>query len=179
MLDAVHNWGTEPSERQLAYPCDELISHPEAILFRGVTINASPANSFRWLCQMRVAPYSYDWIDNGGKQSPQVLTPGLDQLDVGQDFMTIFTLVAFEHDRSLTLRTKTPSRAGKVFGDVAVSYCIVKRSSSSCRLLAKLLVQYPPTVRGRLMAALLPWGDLIMMRRQLLNFKHLAEKSEK
>jgi hypothetical protein len=30
-------------------------------------------------------------------------------------------------------------------------------------------------VTGALMRQLLPWGDLVMMRRQLLNLKALAE----
>ncbi len=132
---------------------------------------------FRWLCQLQLAPYSYDLIDNGGRQSPQELTPGLDDLVMGQDFMTIFDLVDFEDDRQLTLRFKPRSRASSTLGDVVISYVIVPSSSTSCRLLAKLIVTYPTGPKGWFMRAFLPWGDLIMMRRQLLNLKQLAERT--
>src|SRR6266851_78092 len=56
-----HTWGTTSTERQLVFPCDRIISNPDDSLFRGVTIDASPAIVYRWLCQMRAAPYSYDW----------------------------------------------------------------------------------------------------------------------
>ena len=73
----------------------------DAALFRGVTVAASTTVLFRWLCQIRIAPYSYDWLDNGGRRSPPTLTPGLDVLVKGQRVMTIFDLVAFEPDRSI------------------------------------------------------------------------------
>lgn len=167
-------WGTSTEERGLFFPCDLLISHPEDSLYRGVTIDASHQTVFRWLCQMRVAPYSYDWIDNGFRKSPPALIAGLDELALGQDVMKIFQLADFVPDQHLTLRIKANSRAQRLFGDIAVSYVAVK-GPSSCRLLVKLVVQHPPGVWGKLMRCLLPWGDLIMMRRQLLNFKQLAE----
>src|SRR5215208_3125648 len=104
-------WGTEPEERKLEFPCDSLIAQPDEALFRAVTIAASPAVVFRWLCQLRVAPYSYDWIDNGGQRSPDTLTPGLENLSVGQEVMRIFVLSSFEKDRHLTLLLKQNSRA--------------------------------------------------------------------
>jgi hypothetical protein len=125
---------------------------------------------------MRVAPYSYDWIDNGGRRSPRTLTPGLEDLAVGQDVMEIFQLADFAYDQHLTLRIKANSRAQWLFGDIAISYFVVAKGARSCRLLVKLVVQPPPGVWGQLMRSLLPWGDLIMMRRQLLNFKQLAER---
>ena len=143
-------WGTEAQERELIYPCDRFIPQPEAALYRGVTINAPAEIVFRWLCQMRVAPYSYDWIDNGGRQSPQELTPGLDNLAVGQDVMRIFNLVDFEPDRQLTLRLKPRSSASRTFGDIAVSYRIVSISPSACRLLVKLIANYPSGTKGGL-----------------------------
>jgi hypothetical protein len=174
-------WGTEPQERRLAFPCDGIIAPMDAAIYRGVTISASAKTVFRWLCQMRVAPYSYDWIDNFGHQSPPQLTPGLDNLEVGQDVMRIFSLVAFEQDRHVTIRVKPGSDAASMFGDLAVSYLImpVAYRSSGCRLLVKLVAKYPGGPKGRLMRALLPWGDLIMMRRQLLNLRRLAEETEK
>ena len=183
MSSICETWGTEPEERGLAFPCDDMIRQPDDALYRGVTVNAPQATVFRWLCQMRAAPYSYDWLDNGGRQSPRELTAGLENLVIGQDVMRIFKLTAFEQDRHLTLRLKAKSSASEAFGDIAVSYVLVPigddRLMRSCRLLVKLIVKHPPGLYGRIMRTVLPWGDLIMMRRQLLNLKRLAEQTEK
>ena len=167
-------WGTSAAERRLVFPCDALLSQPDSHLHRGVTINAPPEIIFRWLCQLRVAPYSYDWIDNAGRQSPPELVPGLDRLEIGQDVMTIFSLIDFKPNEHLTIRLKPSPSASSLFGDVAVSYFVVPKDGF-CRLLVKLVCQYPRTLRGHFMRRFLPWGDLIMMRRQLLNLKRLAE----
>jgi hypothetical protein len=167
-------WGTTPGERELVFPCDASLPRVDAQLFRGITINAAPEVVFRWLCQLRVAPYSYDWIDNGGRQSPQQLTPGLEQLKIRQDVMTIFTLTSFKENQHLTIRLRSRT-ATSVFGDIAVSYLIVPGPGTTCRLLVKLVAQYSQTFRGRFMRRFLPWGDLVMMRKQLINLKRLAE----
>lgn len=41
--------------------------------------------------------------------------------------------------------------------------------------MVKLIVRYPGSLVGVAMRRLLPWGDLIMMRKQLLTLKRLAE----
>ena len=91
--------------------------------------------------------------------------------------MTIFRLTDFEQDHHLTCRIKPRSSSSRLFGDVVVSYLIVPRSAGECRLLAKVRVRYPPSAMGWLMRTVLPLGDLVMMRRQLLNLKGWAEAS--
>lgn len=169
-------WGTTADERSQPFPCDPLLPNPDAELYRGVTVNAPPARVFRWLCQLRAAPYSYDRIDNGGRPSPRHLIPGLQNLAPGQDVMRIFTLVDYETDRHLTFRTKRGSPAQQTFGEVCCTYLVVPQRDGGCRLLVKFLVRYPPGLRGMLMRRVLPWGDLVMMRRQLLNLKRFAEE---
>ena len=166
-------WGTTAAERELPFPCDALISQPDAVLYRGVDVDAPPAHVFRWLCQLRVAPYSYD---NFGRQSPPELIPGLDRLEVGQDMVAIFSLADFERDRHVTLRSRSSTPGERIFGDVVITYLVVP-ATAGCRLLVKVLVRYPPGLLGLLESWLLPWGDLIMMRRQLLNLKALCEST--
>jgi len=171
-------WGSTAAERARPFPCDGLVAEPAEALFRAVDVAAPPAVVFRWLCQLRVAPYSYDWIDNLGRRSPRGLTPGLERLAVGQRLMGFFELVAFEPDRHLTVVAKA-SGLGGMMGQLAASYLVVPRGERTARLVVKLVVRYPSGPVGWVMRQLLPWGDLVMMRRQLLTLKGLAEASAK
>jgi hypothetical protein len=161
-------WGSTVAERALPLPCDRHLPGAESVLHRAIDIDAAPKVVFRWLCQLRAAPYSYDLIDNFGRRSPQALTPGLDELAIGQRFMTIFELVEFERDRQITLVVR---RGRWAVGAVAVTYAVLPKASDRCRLLVRVAVRGGGPVVGRA----LPWLDLLMMRRQLLNLKGLAE----
>jgi hypothetical protein len=137
--------------------------------WRGVSVNAAPAFIFRWLCQLKVAPYSYDWIDNWGRKSPRALTPGLDDLEIGQKALLFFRVAAFERDRSLTIHAPKSK-----FGNVAVSYVVTPIDDERSRLTAKVIVRYPGVTR--VMRHVPPVGDLVMMRKQLRTLKECAER---
>ncbi len=168
-MSFVRSWGTTPEEESLSYPCDEFEAANAHAWFRGVSVEAPASAVFPWLCQLRLAPYSYDWIDNFGRRSPRELTPSLQELEIGQRFMGGFALLSFEPNRHITVGTTT-SRIPTLF----VSYAIRPADAGQSRLLVKLAV---PHVRwiARAIDTLGAAGDLIMMRRQLLNLKALAE----
>jgi hypothetical protein len=141
-------------------------------LYRAVTVRAPPGLVFRWLCQLRFAPYSYDWLDNLGRRSPRALTADADALELGQRIMGIFDLVAFEMGRHLTICLRRPG----VFPPLAVSYLVVPVTPGECRIVVKLVVQPRPGLWDRVGGVVFPWLDWIMMRRQLLNLRQLAER---
>ena len=82
------------------------------------------------------------------------------RLAVGQRFMTLFALQSFVDGEHITLRSK----------GVAVTYA-VRFAGGRRRLHVRVLFEGSPIV-GRLLAL----GDLVMMRKQLLTFKSLAER---
>jgi hypothetical protein len=119
-------------ERAAPFPCDGLLPEADERLFRAVAVDAPAPIVFRWLCQLRAAPYSYDWLDNGGRQSPRRLTRGLDDLAVGQRVMYIFRLADFARDRHLTLTLRGPWAA--VFGEAAITYRVVPSAPDRSRV---------------------------------------------
>ncbi|HVP31489.1 MAG TPA: hypothetical protein VMW35_20265 [Myxococcota bacterium] len=172
-------WGTTEDERAQPFPGDGPGVPPDDPrldeYYRGVTVRAPAPVVFRWLCQLRVAPYSYDWIDNGGRRSPRTLTKGLDRLEHGQMFLGIFVLEDFVPGVHLTLSTPVDSLAERLFGTVRITYWARPLDAGRTRLLVKLRVAHGRGPWSRFVRAWLPWGDLVMMRKQLLTLRDLAE----
>ncbi|WP_114854886.1 hypothetical protein [Brachybacterium sp. YJGR34] len=142
---------------------------------RSVASDADPRVLYLWLCQLRRAPYSYDWIDNVGRRSPRRADPTLTALAVGQRFMTIFSLVDVVPDRSLTL-TMRPGAPTWIFGAITVRYAIVPRGDGDALLRGDLWMPAGGGPAARLRRYLLAWGDLLMMSKQLRTLRALAER---
>jgi hypothetical protein len=152
-------------ETSLHYPCDEFVSSPTLQAWRGVTVHAAPDRVWPWLTQVRIAPYSYDWIDNLGRRSPRRLL-GLPEPRVGDPFTTagrreLGRIMAVDHERQLT---------ATIMG-AFMSYLLVPTEQGTTRLLLKVVAS-----TSRWIAPALSVGDLVMARRQLLNLKELAER---
>lgn len=171
LRDAGGRWGSTPDEEAASYPCDDLLPGAEQWLFRAIDVNAPAATTFRWVCQLRVAPYSYDWLDNWGRRSPRTLTPGLEDVRPGQTAMTMFEIVHVELGESITVRSTRPT-----FGDVVATYCVVPVGTDRSRIVAKLAAVPPGGLRGALLRDVLPLGDLVMMRKQLKTLAELAAR---
>jgi Polyketide cyclase / dehydrase and lipid transport len=167
-------WNVTPAERAASLPCDDLM--PDAVqLDRAISIDAPPSTVFAWLCQLRAAPYSYDLLDNTGRRSPRTRTPALTDLAVGQPFVRIFgltyvfELAAFETDEHITLQPRTGSAMSR-FGKVSNTYS-VRPDGNGTRLHVRVLFDGP-----RLVGHPLALVNLLMMRKQLLVLKSLAER---
>lgn len=170
------SYGISEEEKSMVFPCDELdIEYdPSFALYRGITINAEPDVIFKWLCQMRYGTYSYGMsFEILGGRCPTKLVPDQPDLSVGQSAM-IFEVASFEQDRHLTLSIKPGSLYPVT--SLVVCYLIVPNDSGQNRLLFKLVGKCKSGPFGSFAKRFLPWGNLIMMRKQLKVFKHFSEK---
>ncbi|MFQ4146856.1 hypothetical protein U2718_032275 [Chlorogloeopsis sp. ULAP02] len=170
----------------MPFPCDRYIENSDEAYFRAINVKASERILFRWLCQLKVGSYSYDWIDRLERMffpvqnsileppSPKQLIPGVENLALGQRVMGIFKLVEFEKNQHLTI-VMDDERAIDMFGNIAASYVIFPITENSCRLILKGHIQYPRNNFWSWIRYVLPWGDLVMMRQQFLRLKSLAE----
>jgi hypothetical protein len=156
-------WGVTDDEVARHYPCDDIVAVPVLQAWRGVTVRCEPEALWPWVGQIRLAPYSYDWIDNLGRRSPRELRV-LPEPAVGQHFSTAATRPV---GRILSV-SPAEQLTGRIAGAV-ISYVLVPDRDAT-RLLMKIVA-----ARGRLLAPMISVGDLVMARRQLLNLKQLAE----
>ena len=160
-------WGVTESEISRVYRCDDFVAAPTLQAWRGVSVEAPAAAVWPWVAQVRLAPYSYDLIDNLGRRSPRELA-GLPEPATGDRYTTVGgralgRIVSVDPGEQLT---------GTIMG-AFMSYVLVPQEPGVTRLLLKVVMRTP---RGTALG--LSVGDLIMARRQLLNLKQLAERHQ-
>lgn len=159
-------WGVTEEEIRTAYACDDYVVRPSMQAWRAVTIEAPPSVVWAWLVQLRLAPYSYDWIDNLGRRSPRELMH-LDDPDVGDPFSSsagrpLGRVIALRHEDHLTARIMAATMTYRISAD----------GDDSTRLVLKIVAEF-----SRILATAVSVGDLVMARRQLLNLKKYAEQA--
>ncbi len=159
-------WGVSDEETRLHYACDDFVENPSLEAWRGVTIHAEPETVWARVRQIRLAPYSYDLVDNLGRRSPRELIEVPDPV-VGDPFTRAFgrdqgRVVAVEPGEQLTAR---------IMG-AHMSYVVVPAGAQT-RLLLKVVADM-----RHWLAPAASLGDLVMARKQLLNLKALAESDQ-
>lgn len=158
-------WGVTDAETHDVYGCDRyVVGVPALSAWRGVDVAAEAAVLWPWVTQMRVAPYSYDWVDNLGRTSPRELL-GLPEPVPGEPFTRcagrpIGEVLAVGPGREIT---------GRIMGAL-MSYRVLDRGEHASRLVLKIVMP-----RWRVAAPMVAVGDLVMARKQLLTWKALAE----
>ncbi len=162
-------WGATDAEVARRYPADDVVTGRP--MTRAVSVAAPASVLWRWLCQVSVAPYSYDLVDNLGRRSPRTLTPGADRLEVGQTMAMVFRLTGFDEGHHWT--AVTGERGRRLFGTTSMTYAAEPAGPDRpdhSRLVCRMVTTWP-----RPASDALAWGDLVMMRKQLHTLRDLAE----
>ena len=156
-------WGVRDDEVARRYGCDAHVPGPTLEAWRGVSVDAGADHVWARLRQVRLAPYSYDLVDNFGRRSPRELRD-VPEPQVGDPFTHALgrpqgRVVAVEPGRELTATIMGAHLSYAVLADQAPTRLVLKVVARTARWLAPAL----------------SLGDLVMARRQLLTLKELAE----
>ena len=155
-------------------PGDDVAASPQLNATRAITIDASPEDVFPWLTQMgfgKAGWYSYDLVDNLGRQSARTLHPDW-QVDSVGDLVPggpiEFTVFALEPNRTFCIVVE------KSFLVFSLSF-VLNGEAGRTRLVSRARASARGAVGGAFVRWLLGPGDGLMVRRQLLGIKERAE----
>ncbi|SED30390.1 hypothetical protein SAMN04489844_4138 [Nocardioides exalbidus] len=159
-------WGVTDEEVRRRYGCDDLVAHPTLEAWRGVTVHATPAAVWARVRQVRLAPYSYDLVDNLGRRSPRELRE-VPEPEVGDPFTH-----AFGRPQGRVRAVVPGQELTATIVGAHMSYAVL--AGADTRLVLKVVAR-----TSRWLSPAVSVGDLVMARRQLLNLKRLAEADER
>ena len=146
-------------------------------LLRSIEISADPSDIFVWLKQFRIAPYSYDFIDNRNRRSPDYIIENLPPLKVNTHFLLAFHILEFEEDYFILCRFCEPinTPVNLYLKDLLIEYRIIKDGTTS-KLWCKVRGYYNRDIYSKGFFYVFSGVNKIMMTRQLKNIKRLSEQ---
>lgn len=170
------HWGATPDEVRLSLPGDNLVSKPDFVATRAISIKASPEVIWKWIIQIgskRAGWYSIDWIDNAGIKSSNSILPQFQQIEVGQ-------FIPFTPDQKNGMWVKEFKRPEYILwfdtiGKATWLWLIIP-TRDGARLLTRLRTKYNWKGFWILYYLLFDVGDIIMMRKCLTGIRERAER---
>ena len=160
-------WGVSDAEVHGAYGCDAFVTRPTLEAWRGVTVRSRPETVWARVVQVRLAPYSYDLVDNLGRRSPRELRD-LPEPQAGDPLTR-----ALGRDQGRVVAVVPGRELTATIMGAHLSYAVLPHDAD-VRLVLKVVAR-----TSRWLAPALSVGDLVMARKQLLTLKALAEGDER
>jgi hypothetical protein len=145
-------------------------------LLRSIEIHASASDIFVWLKQLRIAPYSYDFLDNRCRKSPDYLIENLPPLKVNTHFLLAFHIFEFEENSFIVCRFCEPINppVNLYMKDLFIEYRIIEQGTKS-KLCCKIKGYINTDISSKGFFFIYSVVNKIMMARQLKNIKKLSE----
>lgn len=145
-------------------------------LIRCIEIQANASDIFVWLKQLRIAPYSYDFIDNRGRKSPDFIVENLPPLKVNTHYLLAFHIFEFEENSFIVCRFCEPINqpVNLYMKGLFFEYRIAEQGSKT-QLWCKIKGCFNTDASSKGFFFIFSVANKIMMARQLKNIKKLSE----
>ncbi|WP_433716021.1 SRPBCC family protein [Nocardia sp. CA-084685] len=183
LRDRCLNWGSTKEEVARTMPGDGLLTDPDIVATRSITINATPERIWPWLVQMgpgRGGAYTYDWIENLlglDMHSADTILPEYQNLTVGDTF------ALGQSGPSLRVAVLEPERAlvfASTDGHWVWAFGLYPNAEGT-RLVSRNRIALPDAMAPlRLFNRLIMEpGSWVMERKMLLGIEQRAESEQK
>jgi hypothetical protein len=145
-------------------------------LHRHLEIQAGASDVYVWLKQLRIAPYSYDFLDNRGSQSPGYIIENLPPLKINSHFLLAFHIFRFEENKFIAGRFCLPVNppVNRYIKEMFIEYRI-QALGTQVILWCKIKGWFNNSVASKGFFRIFSLVNLIMTRRQLRKIKKLSE----
>lgn len=171
-------WGASDEELKMEYPGDNIVKDPDFNAVRGITINAKPADIWKWIIQIgsrRAGWYSIDWMDNAGKKSSEIILPEFQNIFVGQ-------FIPFTPDQKNGMWIKEFVENKYILwiddkGMATWTWLLSPLNSNQTRLITKLRTRYNWKSIWILYYLIYDVGDIVMMSKCMKGIKKRSEKN--
>jgi hypothetical protein len=146
-------------------------------LFRCIEISANASDIFVWLKQLRIAPYSYDFLDNRCRKSPDYIIENLPPLEVNTHCLLAFHIVEFEENSYIVCRFCEPINppVNLYMKGLFFEYRIVEQGNKA-RLWCKIKGYTNTDISSKGFFFIFSVANKIMMLKQLKKIKKLSEQ---
>ena len=173
------HWGASNEEVKMILPGDEIVSKPDFNATRGISINATADNIWKWIVQIgskRAGWYSIDWMDNAGIPSSSEILPEFQHIETGQ-------FIPFTPDQKNGMWV-SDFRVNEYIlwtdkkGMATWLWYIYNDSENNTRLLTRLRTKYIWKGFWVIYYLIYDFGDIVMMSRCMKGIKKRAENRE-